>query len=104
MSPENANAPDASVVIVRGTSAWEIVTVAEATACEEPACRTLPVNVPDGVVGVVGVVVAAGATVLGLHEAPKETINTSIGILKPIAEDNIPRELLPVLVEKVKRT
>jgi hypothetical protein len=58
--PENENAPDASVVVVNGASATNVVTDADTIGFDVPAWSARPANVPAaGAAGVVGVVVGA---------------------------------------------
>ena len=60
-SPENENAPVASVVVVRGAlEAGVSVTDADVMPFDVPACRTFPFRV-NGAVCVVVVVVVVGA-------------------------------------------
>jgi hypothetical protein len=71
--PENENAPDASVVVVTGTSATIIVTAADTIGFEVPAWSARPANVPaGGAAGVVGVV--DGAERSELQAVAKHTI------------------------------
>jgi len=87
--PENENAPDASVVVVTGASATNIVTAADAIGFDVPAWSTRPANVPAGTVVAVVVVVADGAETLGLQAAVKDTTVSTARRLQSFSEGMI---------------
>jgi hypothetical protein len=76
--PENEKAPDASVVVVIGTSATNVVTEADTIGFDVPAWSARPANVPaGGAVGVVGVVVGAVRSELQAAVEVAARINTA---------------------------
>jgi hypothetical protein len=80
--PVNENAPDASVVVVSGASAWNIVTAADTIGFDVPAWSARPANVPAGTAAGVVVGVVDGAVPLGPQAMVKDTI--SIGMARRV--------------------